>query len=109
MRRVLRPGFFQKVSRTSVVEHYGLKTLMYGALLPGPDIGAQGRRRDARDRATPASNAASIRWDHVYWQDNVRGARSRLDRSRRCRRATQRFIEIFGEAARHASARPAGR
>jgi hypothetical protein len=32
-------GFFQKVSRTSVVEHYGIKTLMYGVFLPGPDIG----------------------------------------------------------------------
>jgi hypothetical protein len=26
--RALRPGFFSKVSRTSVVEHYGFKTLM---------------------------------------------------------------------------------
>ena len=25
MRRVLRPGFLKKVSRTSVVEHYGVK------------------------------------------------------------------------------------
>ncbi|HWW73168.1 MAG TPA: xylanase, partial [Duganella sp.] len=39
LRRALRPGFFSKVARTSVVEHYGLKTLMYGTLLPGPDIG----------------------------------------------------------------------
>ena len=36
---VLRPGFMAKVKRTSVVEHYGIKTLMYGTLLPGPDIG----------------------------------------------------------------------
>ena len=39
LRRALRPGFFSKVSRTSVVEHYGIKTLLYGTLLPGPDIG----------------------------------------------------------------------
>ena len=39
IKRVFRPGFMKKVSRTSVVEHYGLKTLMYGTLLPGPDIG----------------------------------------------------------------------
>jgi hypothetical protein len=38
IRRVFRPGFMQKVSRTSVLEHYGLKTLLYGTLLPGPDI-----------------------------------------------------------------------
>ena len=39
LRRAFRPGFAQKVVRTSVLKHYGLKTLMYGVLLPGPDIG----------------------------------------------------------------------
>ncbi|MFZ1766050.1 MAG: 4-deoxy-4-formamido-L-arabinose-phosphoundecaprenol deformylase, partial [Candidatus Nitrotoga sp.] len=29
IRRVFRPGFLGKVSRTSVLEHYGLKTLLY--------------------------------------------------------------------------------
>ena len=48
LRRVFKPGFLKKVSRTSVVEHYGLKTLMYGTLLPGPDIG---RRAAAEMRA----------------------------------------------------------
>ncbi len=39
IKRVFRPGFIGKVSRTSVVEHYGIKTLLYGTLLPAPDIG----------------------------------------------------------------------
>src|SRR6188472_4706783 len=39
IKRALRPGFMQKVGRTSVVEHYGIRTLLYGTLLPGPDIG----------------------------------------------------------------------
>ena len=39
LKRVFRPGFLKKISRTSVVEHYGLRTLLYGTLLPGPDIG----------------------------------------------------------------------
>ena len=39
LKRVFRPGFLKKVSRTSVVEHYGIKTLLYGVLIPGPDIG----------------------------------------------------------------------
>ncbi len=39
LRRVFRKGFAQKVARTSVLKHYGLKTLLYGVLLPGPDIG----------------------------------------------------------------------
>jgi len=38
MRRVFRKGFARKVARTSVLKHYGLKTLMYGVLLPGPGL-----------------------------------------------------------------------
>ena len=41
IKRIFRPGFFGKVSRTSVVEHYGIKTLLYGTLLPGPNIGVK--------------------------------------------------------------------
>ena len=48
IRRVFRPGFLSKVSRTSVLEHYGLRTLLYGTLLPGPDIS---RRAAAHMRA----------------------------------------------------------
>ena len=39
IRRVFRPGFLSKVSRTSVLQHYGLRTLLYGTLLPAPHIG----------------------------------------------------------------------
>jgi hypothetical protein len=37
IKRVFRPGFFGKVRRTSVLRHYGLKTLLYGTILPAPD------------------------------------------------------------------------
>ena len=52
LRRAFRPGFLKKVSRTSVVEHYGLRTLMYGVLLPGPDIGARLPRQVSRPAST---------------------------------------------------------
>ena len=39
IKRIFRPGFFRKVRRTSVVSHYGPVTLLYGTVLPGPDIG----------------------------------------------------------------------
>src|SRR5262249_7374639 len=39
LKRVFRRGFLSKVSRTSVLTHYGLRTLLYGTLLPGPMIG----------------------------------------------------------------------
>src|SRR5437667_10821620 len=39
IKRVFRRGFIGKVSRTSEVSHYGFLKLLYGTLLPGPDIG----------------------------------------------------------------------
>ena len=47
LRRVFRRGFLRKVARTSVGSNYGLRTLCYGTLLPGPDIGRQMRRHPA--------------------------------------------------------------
>ena len=96
LRRAFRPGFFQKVSRTSVVEHYGIKTLMYGTLLPAPDIG--------RDCAAEMHEVASAgfecgihTWDHVQWQDNVR-TRDAEWTTRMMRQAAHRFSSIFGDA-----------
>ena len=70
LRRVFRRGFLSKVNRTSVVRHYGIKTLMYGVLLPGPPIG---QRSKAILRETQASgHETGIHChDHVYWQDHV--------------------------------------
>ena len=98
LRRALRPGFFQKVSRTSVLEHYGLKTLMYGVLLPAPDIGRDcaAEMRSVRDAGFECGIHT---WDHVVWQDNVhrRGAAWTDDLMQR---AFDRFTAIFGSAPR---------
>jgi peptidoglycan/xylan/chitin deacetylase (PgdA/CDA1 family) len=94
MRRALRPGFFQKVSRTSVVEHYGFRTLMYGVLLPGPDIGAKAaaEMRAARDAGFECGIHT---WDHVWWQDNVRG-RDAAWTDRMMKKSEQRYAQVFG-------------
>ncbi|MBF0161784.1 MAG: 4-deoxy-4-formamido-L-arabinose-phosphoundecaprenol deformylase [Magnetococcales bacterium] len=70
LRRVFRRGFLSKVSRTSVLSHYGLKTLLYGVLLPGPMIG---ERTAAILRETlQAGHESGIHcYDHVAWQDQV--------------------------------------
>ena len=97
MRRVFRKGFFSKVRRTSVVTHYGLKTLLYGTLLPGPDIG---RRCVAQMRAVrDAGFEVGIHcWDHVRWQDGV--ARAEADwTEREMALAFGKFRSIFGEEA----------
>ena len=94
LRRVFRPGFLGKVSRTSVLKHYGLRTLMYGVLLPAPDIGRRGasEMRDCRD----AGHECGIHtWDHVVWQDNVRQRDGAWTRQQMAR-SHQRFIDIFG-------------
>ncbi|MFZ6742525.1 polysaccharide deacetylase family protein [Undibacterium sp. JH2W] len=93
LRRAFRPGFFQKVSRTSVLEHYGFKTLMYGVFLPAPDIGSCTTEMQAvRDAGFECGIHT---WDHVVWQDNVR-VRD-LDWTRKqMQQAHQRFQQIFG-------------
>ncbi len=94
MRRAFRPGFFKKVSRTSVLEHYGLKTLMYGVCLPAPDIG---KHCIEEMRATKrAGFECGIHcWDHVVWQDNVR-RRGEAWTQKQMQLAYLRYQEIFG-------------
>ena len=94
LRRAFRPGFFKKVSRTSVVEHYGLKTLMYGVLLPAPDIGL---KCTAEMRAVQDSGfeCGIHTWDHVLWQDNV-GSEDVAWTQRQMLQSCERFRAIFG-------------
>lgn len=94
LRRALRPGFFSKVSRTSVVEHYGFKTLMYGTLLPGPDIGKQcaAELRAVRDAGFECGIHT---WDHVLWQDNV-AKRHAAWTVAMMRKAAARYTTVFG-------------
>ncbi|HEX7557670.1 MAG TPA: polysaccharide deacetylase family protein, partial [Usitatibacter sp.] len=103
IKRALRPGFMKKVSRTSVVEHYGYKTLMYGTVLPGPDIGKRCASilRTVRDEGFEVGIHT---WDHVKWQDGVASADERWT-GWQMALACQRFREIFGEdAAVHGAA-----
>jgi peptidoglycan/xylan/chitin deacetylase (PgdA/CDA1 family) len=98
LRRVFRPGFFSKVKRTSVVRHYGLRTLLYGTLLPGPDIGR--RCMDEMRQVRAAGFEVGIHcWDHVRWQDYVAG-RDAAWTEREMRLAHVRFESIFGEKPR---------
>jgi peptidoglycan/xylan/chitin deacetylase (PgdA/CDA1 family) len=98
IKRVFRPGFFGKVSRTSVVSHYGLKTLMYGTLLPGPDIGRACKDILLGVRDTGYEVGIHC-WDHIRWQDGVEKADGMWTESE-MRRAVERFTEIFAEAPR---------
>jgi undecaprenyl phosphate-alpha-L-ara4FN deformylase len=78
-----------------VVEHYGFKTLMYGVLLPGPDIGvkAAAEMRAARDAGFECGIHT---WDHVLWQDNVRGKDAQWTVNM-MQKSEQRYAQVFGE------------
>ena len=94
LRRIFRRGFLKKVMRTSVGANYGLKTLCYGTLLPGPDIGRKGSHilRAARDGGFDVGIHC---YDHVRWQDNVASKGEEWTR-REMTLAAERFTEIFG-------------
>ena len=98
IKRVFRPGFFRKVQRTSVLEHYGLKTLLYGVLLPGPHIG---RRCKEQMRAIMRRGFETgvHTWDHVRWQDNVARADQEWTRHE-LTLARAQYLEVFGEPPR---------
>jgi len=103
IRRVFRKGFASKVARTSVLKHYGLKTLLYGVVLPGPDIG---RRAGAQMRAVRDSGfeVGLHTYDHVRWQDNVAGADAAWTRTE-FEKGLHAFQGVFGAPPRsHAAA-----
>ena len=103
IRRVFRPGFVRKVQRTSVVQHYGVKTLLYGTLLPGPDIGRRAGdvMRHVRDEGFEVGLHS---FDHTRWQDGVGNADAEWT-TRQMQLACERFSGIFNEPPRaHAAA-----
>ena len=94
IKRVFRRGFLGKVKRTSVVEHYGVKTLLYGVLLPGPHIGRR-CRAFMQDTARRGFEVGVHTWDHIRWQDGVARAGEPWTR-RELELACGEFSEIFG-------------
>ncbi len=102
IKRVFRPGFMTKVSRTSVLEHYGLLTLMYGTVLPGPDIGR--RCADILRATRDAGHETGVHcWDHVKWQDGVEHADAAWT-AKEMKKAFERYEQVFGAAPRAAGA-----
>jgi peptidoglycan/xylan/chitin deacetylase (PgdA/CDA1 family) len=103
LKRVFRRGFLGKVRRTSVVEHYGIRTLLYGTLLPGPriDLKAGAVMRAVRDAGFEVGVHCH---DHVRWQDGIAQADAAWTR-REFVRALEAFEAVFATAARaHAAA-----
>ncbi len=100
--RVFRPGFFQKVSRTSVVQIYGIRTLLNGTLLPAPHIGR--RNEQVMREVQRAGFEVGIHChNHYRWQDYVH--RMTLEQIRaEFVAARAEFRRIFGVEAQTAGA-----
>lgn len=68
LKRIFRPGFLKKVSRTSVLQVYGFKTLLNGVLWPGPNIAR--RNIGVMQQTYRDGHEVGIHcYDHVKWQD----------------------------------------
>ncbi|RPI47333.1 MAG: 4-deoxy-4-formamido-L-arabinose-phosphoundecaprenol deformylase [Betaproteobacteria bacterium] len=98
IRRMLRRGFARKPNHTSVLEHYGMRTLLYGTLLPGPDIGK--RCADTMRMVADLGFEVGVHaWDRTRWQNDVMAADADWT-SVQMQRARERFEEIFGAPPR---------
>jgi undecaprenyl phosphate-alpha-L-ara4FN deformylase len=100
IKRIFRPGFLGKVSRTSVVSTYGIRTLLNGVILPGPHIGRrnEGVMRLARDRGHEVGIHC---YDHIRWQDGL-VKMTRDEVFEEFGKARMEFERIFGEPAQTA-------
>jgi peptidoglycan/xylan/chitin deacetylase (PgdA/CDA1 family) len=100
--RIFRPGFFSKVSRTSVVEIYGVRTLLNGTLLPAPHIGR--RNADVMRAVRDAGFEVGIHcYNHYKWQDYL-GKMSLEEIAAEFEAARAEFQRIFGVEAKTAGA-----
>jgi undecaprenyl phosphate-alpha-L-ara4FN deformylase len=93
IKRVFRRGFLGKVRRTSVTQHYGLRTLSYGVLLPGPHIGRR-CREVMREVARRGFETGVHTYDHIKWQDGVARAGEPWTR-RLLVLAREEFVRVF--------------
>ncbi len=102
IKRIFRPGFLSKVSRTNVISTYGIRTLLNGVLLPGPHVG---RKNESVMRLAKArGHEVGIHcYDHIRWQDGL-AKMSRKEVFSEFGKAQREFERIFGEPARTATA-----
>ena len=78
-----------------MVEHYGIKTLLYGTLLPAPDIGNS--CADIMRMVKVAGFEVGIHcYDHIRWQDYVANRDAEWTR-KELQLAVDRYTSIFGE------------
>ncbi len=104
VKRVFKKGFVKKVFSANPAASYGLKTMLYGTLLPAPDIGRRPEAVARMREVKSAGHECGIHgWDHVDWHDRLL-AMSREEVAATFARAASRFEGVFGTRARVAGA-----
>jgi peptidoglycan/xylan/chitin deacetylase (PgdA/CDA1 family) len=102
IRRIFHKGFLSKMFRTHAPSMYGLRTLLYGTLLPAPIIGKG--LPDVMRSVQRAGHEVGIHcWDHVRWHDYLSRFSTRTT-FRELDQARSMFEEIFGHRARTTAA-----
>jgi undecaprenyl phosphate-alpha-L-ara4FN deformylase len=90
-------GFLQKMVRTGAPRLYGLKTMLYGTLLPGPPIATSSP--DLLMKIIAAGHELGLHgYDHVRWQDRLH-VMPRTEVAAEIHRAQKVFTEILGYPA----------
>ena len=96
--RIITHPALRRASRTPLLAQYGLRTLLYGTLLPSPNIGVRSRKilRRVRDDGFEVGVRG---WDHIAWQHGVLKGDEEWT-ARHMQLAFGRFNEIFGAMPR---------
>jgi peptidoglycan/xylan/chitin deacetylase (PgdA/CDA1 family) len=96
LNRFFKGGFPGNSARISLLEHYGMKTLCYGTLLPSPDIGRScvDILRKVRDEGFEVGVHC---FENTRWQDHAAKGGAEWTQHE-MKLAVDRFTEIFGEA-----------
>jgi peptidoglycan/xylan/chitin deacetylase (PgdA/CDA1 family) len=99
IKRVFRKGFVKKVLSANPAASYGFRTMLYGTLLPAPDIGGRAETVARMREAAAAGHAVGIHaWDHIDWHDRL-PAMTRGEIEAVVSKEHARFREIFGKPA----------
>lgn len=96
-------GIFGKSPRVSRLSHYGIKTMLYGTLLPSPDIGrtCADILRSVREQGFEVGVHC---FENIRWRNQAANKDAEWTQ-REMQLAVERFTEIFGEAPKaHAAA-----
>lgn len=98
LRRIFtHKGFLQKALRSGAPSAYGLKTMLYGVLLPGPVI--YKKCGDIMREVVRQGHEAGIHaWDHVDWHDFLVKSDPGFAKSE-LGQAAKAFLQVFGKLA----------